>query len=152
QEVATRLRTLLRDADTVARLGGDEFALVLPRTDIEGATLAADKILRELRRPLVLGGRAVVIGGSLGIACSPEHGLNAEVLLQRSDIAMYVAKSGGFGYAVYTPDRDRGAHRRLSLMGELRESIERGNFSLDYQPIVSLTTGSVTCVEALVRW
>jgi diguanylate cyclase (GGDEF)-like protein len=152
QEVATRLRALLRDADTVARLGGDEFALMLQHTDVEGATLAADKVLRELRRPLVLNGRPIAVGGSIGIACSPEHGLNAEVLLQRADIAMYVAKSGGFGYAVYTPDRDRGAHRRLSLMGELREGIEQGQFSLDYQPIVSLATGGVISVEALVRW
>lgn len=152
QEVAARLRALLREGDTVARLGGDEFAVMLPRTDSEGATLAAVKILQALSGPLMVEGRPLVVGGSLGIASFPEHGSSADALLQKADIAMYVAKCGAFGYAVYAPDRDRPAHRRLTLMTELRHSIERGQFSFDYQPIVSLQTGLVVCVEALARW
>lgn len=152
QVVASRLRALLREADTVARLGGDEFALVLPGTDGEGAALAAHKVLRGLSSPLGLEGRALVVGGSLGIAWYPEHGSAADPLLQKADIAMYVAKSGGLGYAVYTPDRDRHAHQRLTLIPELRQGIERDQFVLDYQPIVHLQTGRVLCVEALARW
>lgn len=152
QHVASRLRGLLREVDTVARLGGDEFALLLPRTDLEGAVITARSVLQELSRPLPLDGHSLGLRGSLGIAWSPEHGSNADTLLQKADIAMYVAKSGGSGYAVYTPDRDRHAHRRLALMAELREGIERDEFSFDYQPIVDLKTGMIPCVEALARW
>jgi diguanylate cyclase len=152
QQVASRLRALLREADTVARLGGDEFALMLPRSDGEGAALTARKVLQALSGPLVLDGRPVVVGGSLGIAWYPEYGSTADTLLQKADIAMYVAKSGGLGYAVYTPDRDRHAHQRLTLITELRQGIERDQFVFDYQPIVHLQTGTVLCVEALARW
>jgi diguanylate cyclase (GGDEF)-like protein len=152
QEVASRLRSTLRDVDTVARLGGDEFALVLPRTARVGAALAASKLLRQLSHPLTIEGRPASVGGSIGIARFPEHGSNPEVLLQNADIAMYVAKSGGLGYAEYEPDRDRRTHGRYRLMTELREGIERGQFSLDYQPIVDVRSGQVISVEALARW
>jgi diguanylate cyclase (GGDEF)-like protein len=152
QQVASRLRGLLRESDTVARLGGDEFAMMLPMTDIEGAGLTANKILHELHRPLLIDGRPLGVTGSLGIACFPEHGAKAETLLQKADIAMYVAKSGGFGYAVYSPDRDRHAHQRLTRMTEVREGIDREQFFLEYQPIVDLQTGRVVCVEGLARW
>ncbi|HEX2344534.1 MAG TPA: EAL domain-containing protein [Vicinamibacterales bacterium] len=152
QELAARLRALLRDGDTVARLGGDEFAFVLPRTDGDGAARAAREVLRAVDRSLVLDGRPLELRGSVGIAWCPEHGSDADVLLQKADIAMYVAKSGGLGYACYAPDRDRHAHRRLTLMTELRDGIARGQFSFDYQPIVSLQSGTVWSVEALARW
>jgi diguanylate cyclase (GGDEF)-like protein len=152
QELSWRLRELLRDVDTVARLGGDEFAIVLPRTDGDGAILAARKVLETLRRPIMIDDRSFGVGGSLGIACYPAHGVRADELLQKADIAMYVAKTGGLGYAVYVPGRDQYAHRRLTLMTEFREGIECGQFLFDYQPIVNLKTGLATSVEALVRW
>jgi diguanylate cyclase len=152
QELASRLRALLRDGDMVARLGGDEFAFVLSRTDSDGAAVAAREILRTFDRPLLLDGCPLELRGSVGIAWFPEHGSNADVLLQKADIAMYVAKSGGLGYACYAPDRDRHAHRRLALMAELRDGIAHGQFSFDYQPIVSLRSGAVWSVEALARW
>lgn len=152
QQVASRLRALLREVDTVARLGGDEFAMLLPRTDADGAVLAARKVLGELNHPLLLDGKPLVVGGSVGISWFPEHGANADTLLQKADIAMYVAKTGGLGYAVYAPDRDHHAHRRLTLVTELREGIERDQFSFEYQPILDLKTGTVVCVEALARW
>jgi diguanylate cyclase (GGDEF)-like protein len=152
QLVASRLRAMLRDVDTVARLGGDEFALLLPRTDADGSMATAHKVLEELKHPLLLDGRAIVVGGSLGLAWFPEHGSNADTLLQKADIAMYAAKSGGYGFTVYAPDRDHHAHRRLALVTELREGIERDQFAFEYQPIVHLQTGLVSCVEALARW
>ena len=152
QHVASRLRALLRDADTVARLEGDEFALILPGASGEGAVHIAGKLLHELRRPLALDGGPLVVEGSIGIAWFPEHGSNADQLLQKADIAMYVAKSGGLGCAVYTPDRDRNAHRRLALVTEMREGIEHDQFSLDYQPILNIQTGTVAGIEALARW
>jgi diguanylate cyclase (GGDEF)-like protein len=152
QQIASRLRALLRDVDTVARLGGDEFAILLPGTDAEGAVRAARTVLQELNVPVVLDGRALVVGGSLGIAWFPQHGSSADTLLQKADIAMYVAKSGGLGHAVYAADRDHHAHRRLALVTELREGIERDQFFFEYQPIVNLRTGLTMCVEALARW
>ena len=101
QEIAGRLRSLLREVDTVARLGGDEFALVLPRTDRDGAARTAQKILDELRRPLVLDGRVLGLTGSIGIVSFPEHGSRCDDLIQRVDAAMYAAKRAQIGWAVY---------------------------------------------------
>ena len=152
QCVASRVREMLREADTVARLGGDEFAVVLPVTDVDGALLAAQKVLHEIEQPCVIDHRALSVRASLGIACFPEHGTMAETLLQRADVAMYVAKSDGIGIAVYAPEQDRHTHRRLTLISELRQGLDENQFCLEYQPIVDLPTNVVTGVEALVRW
>ena len=152
QEVAVRLQARLRDVDTVARLGGDEFALLLPRTDADGAILAARKILLDLGRPLVVEGHQAFIGASVGIACFPDHGANPDALLQRADIAMYVAKSGGLGCAVYAAVRDSEAHHQLARVTDLRDGINRSEFFLDYQPVVNLQSGETMYVEALARW
>ena len=152
QYVAGRMRGMLREADTVARLGGDEFALVLPVTDIDGALLAAQKVLHEIEQPCVIDHRALSVRASLGIACYPEQGTSAETLLQRADVAMYAAKSDGIGIAVYAPDLDHHSHRRLTLVSELRKGLDENQFCLEYQPIVHLPTNVVTGVEALVRW
>jgi diguanylate cyclase len=152
QEVAARLRTLVRESDTVARLGGDEFAVMLLNTDARLATAMGRKLLNRLNEPYVIQDRPFVVSASIGVATFPEHGLAADSMLQKADIAMYVAKSGGLGVAVYTPDRDRQAHRRLALTTELREAIERDQFVCHYQPIVSLHTDDVVRIEALARW
>jgi len=152
QEVAVRLQSRLRDVDTVARLGGDEFALLLPRTDADGAILAARKILLDLERPLIVEGHQAFIGASVGIACLPDHGANPDALLQRADIAMYVAKSGGLGCAVYAAVRDSDAHQQLARVTDLRDGIQRNEFFLDYQPVVNLHSGETMYVESLARW
>ncbi|MGH9140941.1 MAG: putative bifunctional diguanylate cyclase/phosphodiesterase, partial [Vicinamibacterales bacterium] len=152
QSVASRIRGLLRGVDTVARLGGDEFAVVLPATDVDGALLTAQKVLNEIEQPCVIDHRALSVRASLGIACFPEHGRAAGTLLERADVAMYVAKSDRVGIAVYAPDLDQHAHRRLTLVAELRNGLSENQFYVEYQPIVQLSTGAVTGVEALVRW
>ncbi|OLC77312.1 MAG: hypothetical protein AUJ01_01415 [Acidobacteria bacterium 13_1_40CM_3_65_5] len=152
QQVASRVRGTLREADTVARLGGDEFAILLPSTDIDGAILAAQKVLQEIERPLLIDQRPLAVRASVGVACFPEHGASAETLLQKADVAMYLAKSDRQGIAVYAPDRDRHTHRRLTLIAELRQALDARQFVLEYQPIVHLRTGVVVGVEALVRW
>lgn len=152
QQVAARLRAIVRKVDTVARLGGDEFALVLPRTDGEQAMRVARKVLDALKQPVLLGHRSVTVSGSFGIAWLPEHGSNSDALLQKADIAMYVAKSGGLGIVIYAPKRDRPAHRKLAVLTELRAGIERDQFVCEYQPIVSLHTPAVVGIEALARW
>ena len=152
QEVAARLRALVRESDTVARLGGDEFAVMLLNTDAQRATAMGRKLLKRLNEPYVIQDRPCVVSASLGVSTFPAHGTTADSMLQKADIAMYVAKSGALGVAVYAPDRDRQAHRRLALTTELRDAIERDQFVCHYQPIVSLQTRGVVRIEALARW
>jgi diguanylate cyclase (GGDEF)-like protein len=152
QAVGSRLRATLREADTVARLGGDEFAVVLPRTDVDGAVLAAQKLLHEIEQPCVVGHRALSVRASLGVASLPEHGASAEALLQKADVAMYVAKSTGIGISVYAPNQDRHTNRRLTLIAELRNGLDENQFAVEYQPILHLRRNVIIGVEALVRW
>ncbi len=152
QCVAARLSATLREADSVARLGGDEFAVLLPFADIDGALLAAQKILHEVEQPCVIDQRSVSIRASLGIACFPEHGATADTLLQKADVAMYVAKTDGVGISVYAQNRDRRTHRRLTLISELRKGLDESQFFLEYQPMLHLRTNVIIGVEALVRW
>ena len=152
QQVAGRLRRALREADTVARLGGDEFAMLLPTADLAGAVLAAKKILHDLEQPFVVDGRPLGVSGSIGIAAFPVHGSTSHELLQRADIAMYLAKADRSGYVTYTSDRDRLSEHRMTLAAAMRQGIEAQQFLLDYQPILNLQTGLVIGVEALLRW
>jgi diguanylate cyclase (GGDEF)-like protein len=152
QQVAARLRTTLRESDTVARLGGDEFALLLPLADASGAENTARKVLQALEEPVVVDGRPLAVHGSIGIACFPAHAANGDELMQKADVAMYLAKSEQSGYTVYSPERDRHTEHRLSLMSALRRGVDGQQFVLDYQPILDLTTGRVSALEALLRW
>jgi diguanylate cyclase (GGDEF)-like protein/PAS domain S-box-containing protein len=153
EQVAQRLIALLRDCDTVARLGGDEFAVLLTTdADRRGAARVARRIEQALDQPFLLRGVAVTTRGSIGIVVSPDHGEDAETLLQRADVAMYAAKRGALGHVVYAPEDDRSSVRRLSLVGELRHALEHDELVLHYQPQVDLRTGVVVGVEALARW
>ncbi|MGH2409323.1 MAG: putative bifunctional diguanylate cyclase/phosphodiesterase, partial [Chloroflexota bacterium] len=166
REVALRLQAVVRAGDTVARLGGDEFGVVLPQSDEAGATRVANKIRVALAPAVLIEGREVFVGGSVGIAVFGEHGDDAESLQKAADLAMYAAKDDGGGYAVYSPSlggeppaakEPREGHeprerRRSSISAELRQAITRGDLRLHYQPLVSCTDGGVRRVEALVRW
>jgi diguanylate cyclase (GGDEF)-like protein len=152
QCVASRLRATLREADTVARLGGDEFAVLLPFADLDGALLTAQKLLQEVEQPCVIDHRSLSVRASLGIASFPEHGASADTLLQKADVAMYVAKTDGVGISVYSQNRDQNTHRRLTLISELRKGLDENQFFLEYQPILHLRTNLIIGVEALVRW
>jgi predicted signal transduction protein with EAL and GGDEF domain len=142
----------LRDSDTVARLGGDEFAVMLPGVSQSGAELAARKLIAAVQEPLTIDGLNLDVHGSVGIAIAPEHGTEAEVLVQRADVAMYVAKEDRSGCVVYAPELDRHSPERLALMGDFRHAISRGELRVVYQPKINLKTRQVFGVEALVRW
>jgi len=154
QEVAFRLRGALRASDTVARLGGDEFAVLLPESDVQSASLAAQKISEALGAALVREQCEVTVQASIGIAVYPEHGGDADTLLRCAELAMHVAKQSRGGYAVYSPDQDhdQSSGQRLTLVGALRRAIAENELTLHYQPKVHCRTGEVHGVEALVRW
>jgi diguanylate cyclase (GGDEF)-like protein len=152
-QVGERLRATLREIDTVARLGGDEFAILLPRiADADGAAAVAAKLQAALAESFLLEGLTLDVEASIGVALYPDHGRDSDELLQRADIAMYVAKANHAGYMVFDPEQDEHSPRRLTLLGELRRAIEHGQLILHYQPKVDAHSGRVLGVEALVRW
>jgi diguanylate cyclase (GGDEF)-like protein len=152
QQLGRRLASVLRASDSIARLGGDEFAVLLPTATLHDARHIAERLLELLDQPFDLSGLQLEIEASIGIALSPEHGSDADTLLRRADVAMYVAKRGNTGLAFYTAEQDQHSPMRLALVGELRRAIDRNQLSLYFQPKVSLRTGQITCAEALVRW
>ena len=153
-EVGCRLRGEIRTGDLVARLGGDEFAVVLPDVvDPVEASAAADRLARALAEPFPLDGLLLTVSASTGIALSPQHARDARDLLQRADVAMYVAKASAATSALYDEDQDRNTTDRLLLLADLKEGLARGELSLVYQPCFDLQTdGRCRAVEALVRW
>jgi diguanylate cyclase (GGDEF)-like protein/PAS domain S-box-containing protein len=152
QEIGRRLPQVLRESDTVARLGGDEFAVILPEASASTAHIAAEKLLMALARPIVIEGYRLDVGGSIGIALYPEHATDAVNLMRYADIAMYTAKRGGSGMALYSADADVHSPGRLALLSELRHALAANQLVLHYQPVVRFATGRATRVEALVRW
>jgi diguanylate cyclase (GGDEF)-like protein len=153
QQIGPRIQSVLREADTVARLGGDEFAVLLDSiTDAAAAVHVADKIRGVLKRSFQIDELTLHIDVSIGIALFPGHGNDVDMLLQRADVAMYMAKAAGTGREVYTADRDQHSPTRLALVGELRDAIDNEMLTVHYQPKVDIRSGKVLGVEALVRW
>jgi diguanylate cyclase (GGDEF)-like protein len=152
RDIGHRLATGLRESDTVARLGGDEFAVMLPNVGRAGAELAARKLLALVQEPLTVEGVNLDVHSSVGIALFPEHGTEAEILIQRADVAMYVAKQDRSGHVVYAQELDRHSPERLALMGDFRHAISRDELRVHYQPKLNLKTNQIFGVEALVRW
>lgn len=152
--VAQRLRATVRAFDTVARLGGDEFTIVL--TEIRQANEVADiaqKVLATFEKPFMLECYETFVTPSIGIALYPLDHRDAEGLTKNADIAMYRAKEHGKNnFQFYTQDMNVRALERLTLETSLRKAIDRGEFLLHYQPQVSLATGCIIGVEALLRW
>lgn len=153
REVAARIRTTLREGDTVCRLGGDEFAIVLPMSDRNAAQQTAERLLDAIAEVMVLDGTVIEASASIGIALSSSAAEAPEQLLRAADLAMYLAKSLGKGrYAVFKPEMQRAALGRRALESDLREAVRQQLLGVVYQPILDLTTGGLSGVEALVRW
>jgi diguanylate cyclase (GGDEF)-like protein len=151
--IGGRLEGVLRAGDTVARLGGDEFAVCLPAArDTAYAMSVAEKCLTALRTPFEIDGLDLEVGASIGIAAFPEHGDEVETLVQRADIAMYVAKTDRGGAQLYQQEQDQHSVQRLALVTELRRAIESDELVLHFQPQVDVATGQLLGVEALTRW
>jgi len=152
--IACRLETCMRPGDTIARLGGDEFTILLDDIkDASSATHVAERIHKELTLPFNLGGHEVFTTASIGIVLSIEGGATPESLLRNADTAMYRAKVlGKSRYEVFDTEMHTRAVTLLQLETDLRRAIERQEFQIHYQPIVSLETGRIAGFEALVRW
>jgi diguanylate cyclase len=150
--VGPRLSATMRPGDIVARLGGDEFGVLIKDADAETATVAASRLRVALGRPYALAGISLHVGASIGIAVFPEHAQDAGTLLRHSDVAMYEAKRGRTGHAVYASEGDHHSRDRLELAGEMRHALANDELTLHYQPVADLVTGKLLGVEALVRW
>ena len=152
--VSERLRSCVRPEDTIARLGGDEFTVLLEEVPNQGEVIEiAQRITQELSRPIMLVGRELFVGSSIGIALGTPGKVSPEELLRGADAAMYRAKNQGNAYGLATvPSVNNRALERLELEGDLRRAIEREEFTVYYQPQVRLSNDRIVSVEALARW
>jgi diguanylate cyclase (GGDEF)-like protein/PAS domain S-box-containing protein len=151
--VADRLLAVIRPEDTAGRLGGDEFAILLDDVAEEEAGIVAARALAALEAPFILPQRHIRIGGSIGIAHSSAGLTRSTDVLRAADIAMYHAKESGKNqFRLFDPSMQDASTERLSLGVDMRGAVERGEFILHYQPIVSLPDGALVAMEALVRW
>ena len=150
--VAARISRALPQNATLARLGEDEFALLLPGNGAETAGRLARKLLALLAEPIELAGFMVEPRIAIGAALFPGHGSEPDTLIRRGNMALYQARRGGGGYAVYTRMLDKDGERRLMLVGDLRRAIDNSELLLYCQPKVHMDSSKVCGAEALVRW
>jgi len=154
RQVARRLQGMVRSSDLLARLGGDEFAVVLDdvRSDGEVQQLS-QRLVEVLNRPAVIQGRLVSMGASIGVALIPEHGHTVDEILGNADLALYAAKERGRGrFELFVPSLGLRNRRASQVEAALREAIERGEMSLEWQPQVAVADWKVASAEALLRW
>jgi diguanylate cyclase (GGDEF)-like protein/PAS domain S-box-containing protein len=154
RQFAARVLASVRVRDTLGRIGGDEFALILNISEGQQvAAVVANKIKEVLHQPFDLRGHEVTIAVSIGITIFPDDAMDPETLIKFADTAMYQAKeSGRDTYCFFTQEMNAQAHKRLELEGALRKALEAEQFMLHYQPQVSIASGQIIGVEALIRW
>jgi diguanylate cyclase (GGDEF)-like protein len=152
--VTERISASVRDGDLVARLGGDEFAiLTADAADLKRSVSMAQRLVRELRAPFLIGDRHVSVTASIGIASARDATELASDVVRNADVAMYMAKANGkAGFAIFDPGMHAAIRDRHELGTQLQVAADLGQLRLAYQPIVSLQTGRPAGVEALVRW
>jgi diguanylate cyclase (GGDEF)-like protein len=150
-EVARRLKATVRESDTVARLGGDEFVILLSGGE-EAAREVAGRILQSMEPPLAHRDRTIAMGLSIGVALYPDHGTDEVSLLRNADTAMYRAKRRRAGIDVYDGASNDARRIHLSILAELRDALEDGQFVLDWQPRLDVGSGCIAGVEGLLRW
>jgi diguanylate cyclase (GGDEF)-like protein len=164
-QVASRLRSSLRSDEVVddlpsarsshiARLGGDEFIVILPNIrSADDAAAVANRLIAELQEPMRLALHTLVVTPSVGVAMYPADGVEVDTLLRNADLAMYFAKRKGPGmFAIYDASMNDAALHRFTLEAKLRGALERGEFTLHYQPQFDVRSGGISGMEALLRW
>jgi diguanylate cyclase (GGDEF)-like protein/PAS domain S-box-containing protein len=152
--LAGRLAEMMRDSDTIARLGGDEFVILAEELQSDAEALAvAERVLRALEEPFVVGSTEVAMLASVGVSVSHDPDADPEALLREADVAMYRAKrSGGYRLELFDERLRREAAAHLDIDRRLREALPREELALDYQPIFPLDGGPAVACEALLRW
>jgi diguanylate cyclase (GGDEF)-like protein/PAS domain S-box-containing protein len=154
QQVAQRLRNCTRESDVVARLGGDEFAILQGEMhEPANAGVLAEKIQTALALPYLINGNEINISVSIGISPYVSGNTGADAMLNQADLALYRSKEEGRNqYHFHSHDLDQDVLDRVTLAGEIRRAIDRGEFELQYQPQVELSAQNIIGMEALVRW
>ena len=152
--VTDRIRGLVRDGDLVARLGGDEFAILTDdEPDLARSRAMAERLVRDLRAPYVIGESTITVTASIGIASARDAAHDAQEVVRNADVAMYMAKANGkSGFAIFDPGMHAAIRARHELGAQLQQAVELDQLRLVYQPIVSLESGRISGLEALVRW
>lgn len=151
-KVGGRLRKSLAMGQIIARLGGDEFAILLPGCDKAATVAYLEKVQKAIEEKFNIDGINTYIGMSIGAALFPEHGDDENILVRHADIAMYVAKKQKLGYAFYKSSDDSYTLNRLSIIHDIKNSIEHKGLILYFQPKYNLVTNQLESVEALLRW
>ena len=152
KQIGPRIQASFRREDLVARIGGDEFGIIVDGAGVDLACKLAEKLADSLTQPFIVQGQALAVEASLGIATCPDHGLTAEELMRRADIALHVAKRAPGTAAMYSPDHEGEGASHLTLMADLRLAIQTNNLLVYYQPLINVKTGLVVRFEALLRW
>jgi diguanylate cyclase (GGDEF)-like protein len=152
--VTARISTLVRQGDLVARLGGDEFAILTDDDpELRRSRAMAERLVRDLREPYVIGGEPVTITASIGIASARDVTESASDVVRNADVAMYMAKANGkAGFAIFDPEMHAVIRERHELGAQLQHAVELDQLRVEFQPIVKLETGRTAGFEALVRW
>lgn len=152
-DLARRLRARTGEHGIVGRMGGDEFVMVLPGCDSDQAMVAAEGLLRTLGEPVLVDGISLPLSVSIGISIYPDDSADIDELLMDADVALYEAKRAGRGICkAFKPEMNARAEERMLLGSELKDALARGELSLNYQPQIRISDGSVRGVEALTRW
>ena len=152
REVARRFEDVSNGLALTARLGGDEFAAIVPRTRIKDIGAFCSRIVKAVEAPLIIHDLPIDLSGSIGVVLVPEHGQDVDLLFQRANIALELAKQSGRGYVIYEPTTDPYSQQKLIYLGGMRNAIEQDQLVLYYQPKIDLQSCRVRGVEALVRW
>jgi diguanylate cyclase (GGDEF)-like protein len=150
--IGEKLRDIVKTSDMVARHSSSMIALFMPGTGATQNHPIPTRILELFNEPVQVGGNAIDITAWVGEACYPQHGEDARTLLQHADTAIVEAKKTASHYALYDAALDPYKPERLSMMGELRVGLDRGEFKLFYQPKIDIKTEKITAAEALIRW
>jgi diguanylate cyclase (GGDEF)-like protein len=152
KEIALLLQQYVHPDDTFARLGGDEFAVILPDSNRQAIVERAGVFLKALEKPFSINDSTITVGASIGITVYPEDGDNVTDMLIRADSAMYSAKKSKQGIMLYQPANDHSPLGHLTMVSDLRQALDGGEFELYYQPQIDIKTNRIIAVEALGRW
>lgn len=154
QRIGSRLTDTVDSKNTVARMGGDEFGLILENLDTnDNASGICEDIIESFKAPFTLKGKKVFLTPSMGVALFPSHGDSPEELIRHADLAMYESKAaGGNQYRLFQPAMSSQVHMRSDIEYRLRNALERGDLSVNYQGIVEADTQKLAAIEALLRW